>query len=342
VSPQPTEQIAPGATNSEPSAPLVVEGLSVELETRVGRVGAVRDVSLVARSGEVTALLGESGSGKTLTALAITGLLDPAARVSSGRVRVDGVDVLKLSNSERLSYAGQKISMVFQEAQSVLNPVYTVGTALAEPLRIHRGMSAGAAKREAVQLMERVGVPEASSRVGSYPHEFSGGLLQRILIGIAIALHPSVLIADEPTTALDVTVQAQILDLLRTLRHEEGMAVVLITHDLAVAVAEAANVAVMYAGRIVESGPTNAVVTTPRHPYTRALLKAVPRRLLPGQRLNPIPGYPPPVTAIPSGCAFRSRCPMAQEICAVTRPPLQLIDPNHASACHFATEVSGD
>ena len=321
---------------------LEVDGLSVEIRTPGGTVRAVNDVSFVARSGETLALLGESGCGKSMTAQAIVGLLEPVAEVVSGSVVVDGIDVVPLSRAKRRKLAGPSLAIVFQDALTALNPVYTVGTQLAEPFRIHEGLSAKEARKRAIDLMASVGIPEPESRIKSYPHQFSGGMRQRLLIAMAVALNPSVLLADEPTTALDVTIQAQIMDLLRRLRTERNMAVVLITHDLAVVAEEADNVAVMYAGNVVETGPVREVFGTPRHPYTKGLLDSVPSDSDRGSELKSIPGTPPDLHSIPEGCVYQARCPLAQDICRQQRPELLPLSPTRSSACHFSEEITHD
>ncbi len=278
---------------------LEVTGLTVELHTPRGDVRAVDEVSFTAYRGQTLALLGESGCGKSMTAQAVAGLLEPIAEVTGGRVVLGDEDLLTVSRKRRRQVAGPLLSIVFQDALTALNPVYTVGTQLAEPFRIHQKMSAKAARVKAIELMGHVGIPEPESRVDSYPHQFSGGMRQRLLIAMAVALSPKVLIADEPTTALDVTVQAQILALLARLRAEHEMAVVLITHDLAVVAEEADRVAVMYAGRIVESGRVSEVFEDPRHPYTRGLLESVPVDAERGADLRSIPGSPPDLFSIP-------------------------------------------
>lgn len=313
---------------------LEVDGLAVDIETPNGIVRAVNEASFSARTGETIALLGESGCGKSMTAQAIVGLLDPVANVTSGEVRLDGVDLLTLSVSDRRKISGPDLGIVFQDALTALNPVYTVGTQLAEPFRIHEGLSARSAKRRAIELMERVGIPEPSSRVNAYPHQFSGGMRQRLLIAMAIALNPKVLLADEPTTALDVTVQAQIMELLRDLRAERQMAVVLITHDLAVVAEQADQVAVMYAGNIVETGPVGDVFAAPRHPYTKGLLDSVPAKVERGAALPSIAGTPPDLASIPQGCAYQDRCALVEDICRTERPILEQRGPGRSSACH--------
>lgn len=319
---------------------LDVSGLSVELRTPRGIVRAVDGVSFVARAGQTIALLGESGCGKSMTAKAVAGLLDPIADLAEGAVVLDGVDLAPLTPKQRLKYAGPALGIVFQDALTALNPVYTVGTQLGEAYRIHEKVSAKEAKKRAIELMRRVGIPEPESRVDAYPHQFSGGMRQRILIAMAVALNPQVLIADEPTTALDVTVQAQIMELLRSLREERDMAVVLITHDLAVVSEEADTVAVMYAGCVVETGPVAEVFARPAHPYTKGLLDSVPVNIGRHEDLRSIPGSPPELRDIPSGCVYQARCPLAQEICRQQRPPLAARGDARAAACHFSELVA--
>jgi oligopeptide transport system ATP-binding protein len=329
----PAEQI-----DADPA--LEVDRLSIDIRTITGTVRAVNEVSFAAHRGETLALLGESGCGKSMTATALVGLLEPVADVVGGSARLGDVDLLAVDKKKRLQLAGTELSIVFQDALTALNPVYTVGTQLAEPFRIHRGLSAKDAKRKAVELMAHVGIPQAESRLNSYPHQFSGGMRQRLLIAMAVALNPSVLIADEPTTALDVTVQAQIMALLRDLRSESHMAVVLITHDLALVAEEADRVAVMYAGNIVETGPVSEVFANPRHPYTKGLLNSVPVNAVRGQDLKSIGGAPPDLHSIPAGCVYQARCPLARDICETERPTLESVSAGRTSACHFPEEVS--
>ncbi|MDV3128845.1 ABC transporter ATP-binding protein [Mycobacterium sp. 21AC1] len=320
---------------------LEVDGLCVDIRTIAGTVRAVDNVSFEAHRGETLALLGESGCGKSMTATALVGLLEPVARVVSGSAVLagqgDGVDLFEADRKQRRKLAGTELAIVFQDALTALNPLYTVGTQLAEPFRIHRGLSAKEAKQKAVELMTRVGIPEPENRLGSYPHQFSGGMRQRLLIAMAVALNPTVLIADEPTTALDVTVQAQIMALLRDLRTEYHMAVVLITHDLALVAEEADRVAVMYAGQIVETGPVAEVFGNPRHPYTAGLLSSVPVDAARGEALKSIGGVPPDLHSIPAGCVYQDRCPLAADICITTRPVLE--GDGRRSACHFPEKV---
>ncbi|MFD8383454.1 ABC transporter ATP-binding protein [Streptomyces sp. NPDC059679] len=333
---KPSTLPAPAAAEG---AALEVEGLRVELRTPSGTVRAVDDVSFSVRKGRTLALLGESGCGKSMTALSIAGLLDPVAEVTEGSVRVSGTDVLRLSPAGRRKLAGPGLSIVFQDALTALNPVQPVGRQLAEPFRIHRGLSRREAKEKAIELMTRVGIPEPRLRARSYPHQFSGGMRQRLLIAMAVALDPDVLIADEPTTALDVTVQAQIMRLLRDLQTERDMAIVLITHDLAVVAQRADDVVVMYAGNVVETGPVQEVFARPRHPYTKGLLDSVPEHAVRGRPLPAVPGSPPELSAVPSGCVFQARCPLARERCAQERPQLVSVDASRSAACHFSEEL---
>lgn len=321
---------------------LEVDGLSVEFRTDYGTVRAVRDVSWHLDRGETLAILGESGSGKSVSAQAIMGILEsPPARITSGAVRFNGTDLLTLPAAEQRAVRGAEISMVFQDALSALNPVFTVGAQIAEMFRVHRGTPKKEAMDKAAELMDRVRIPGAKGRVKDYPHQFSGGMRQRVMIAMALALDPAVIIADEPTTALDVTVQAQIVDLLLELQQENGMGIVLITHDLGV-VAETANrVAVMYAGRIVETGAIDDVFGRPAHPYTVGLMNSIPRLDQIGSRLSPIVGSPPSLAAIPPGCAFHPRCPRAQDVCRADDPALLEVVPGRRSACHFAKDVLG-
>jgi oligopeptide transport system ATP-binding protein len=331
------DHLATEKVDADPA--LEVDGLSVDIRTITGTVRAVNEVSFAAHRGETLALLGESGCGKSMTATALVGLLEPVAEVVEGTVRLAGQDLLAADRKVRRKLAGTELAIVFQDALTALNPLYTVGTQLAEPFRIHHGMSTRQAKHKAVELMARVGIPQPESRLNSYPHQFSGGMRQRLLIAMAVALNPSVLIADEPTTALDVTVQAQIMALLRDLRAEYHMAVVLITHDLALVAEEADRVAVMYAGNIVETGPVSEVFANPRHPYTKGLLNSVPVHAVRGEELKSIGGAPPDLHSIPAGCVYQARCPLARDICATTRPTLDPVGTHRKAACHFPEEV---
>ncbi|MGW0594853.1 ABC transporter ATP-binding protein [Streptosporangium sp. NPDC002607] len=319
---------------------LAVDDLHVEFTTRQGVVRAVNGVSYSLNPGETLAVLGESGSGKSVTAQAIMGILDtPPARVSRGEIRFRGTDLLRLPEEARSQIRGRRIAMIFQDALSALNPVFTVGFQIGEMFRVHRGASRRDAERKAIELMDRVRIPGARQRVHDYPHQFSGGMRQRIMIAMAIALDPEVLIADEPTTALDVTVQAQIMELLAELRRESDMGLILITHDLGVVADVADRIAVMYGGRIVEKAPVHDIYRKPAHPYAKGLLDSVPRVDRKGQELFAIKGMPPNLLDMPSGCSFHPRCPYRQNDCVTDTPPLYEIGPTRASACHYWREV---
>ncbi|MFI9426170.1 ABC transporter ATP-binding protein [Streptomyces achromogenes] len=318
---------------------LEVRDLRVEFQTRDGVARAVDGVGYAVDAGETLAVLGESGSGKSVTAQAVMGILDtPPGRITGGRVLFQGRDLLTLKESERRRIRGAEMAMIFQDALSALNPVLTVGDQLGEMFVVHRGMSRGDARARAVELMERVRIPAAAQRVRDYPHQFSGGMRQRIMIAMALALRPALVIADEPTTALDVTVQAQVMDLLAELRHEYRMGLILITHDLGVVADVADRIAVMYAGRIVESAPVHDLYRAPAHPYTRGLLDSVPRLDRRGRELNAIKGLPPNPLRVPPGCSFHPRCPMAQDVCRTDEPPLYEVPGGRGSACHFWRE----
>ncbi len=319
---------------------LEVQQLSVEFRTDYGTVNAVNDLSYSLDAGETLAILGESGSGKSVSAQAIMGIIDtPPGYITSGEIRYQGRDLLTLTPAEQRALRGAEIAIVFQDALSALNPVFTVGAQIAEMFQVHRGASKKQALASAAELMDRVRIPSARSRLKDYPHQFSGGMRQRVMMAMALALSPKVLIADEPTTALDVTVQAQIMDLLQELQADNDMGVILITHDLGVVGEIADRVAVMYAGRIVETGGIAEVFGDPAHPYTVGLMNSIPRVDQRGQRLSPILGSPPNLAAIPAGCPFHPRCPRAEHRCGVERPPLREVMVGRRSACHFAEEV---
>jgi oligopeptide transport system ATP-binding protein len=319
---------------------LEVDNLQVEFRTRDGVAKAVNGVSYTVDEGETLAVLGESGSGKSVTAQAVMGILDsPPGFVTGGAVRFRGQDLLALPEDERRVYRGRNIAMIFQDALSSLNPVFSVGWQIGEMFRVHEGLSKRDAQERAIGLMDQVRIPAARERVGDYPHQFSGGMRQRIMIAMAIALDPDVLIADEPTTALDVTVQAQIMELLADLQRERKMGLILITHDLGVVADVADKISVMYAGRIMEKAPVGEIYARPAHPYTKGLLESIPRLDLKGKELSAIRGLPPSLTRIPPGCEFNPRCPYAQQICRDERPPLFDVAPGRQSACHFAREV---
>ncbi|WP_103531156.1 ABC transporter ATP-binding protein [Streptomyces sp. SM11] len=319
---------------------LEVRDLHVEFHTREGVAKAVNGVNYSVAEGETLAVLGESGSGKSVTAQAIMGILDmPPGKITGGEILFKDQDLLKLKPEERRKIRGQEMAMIFQDALSSLNPVLTVGEQLGEMFVVHRGMSRKDAKARSVELMDRVRIPAAKERVGNYPHQFSGGMRQRIMIAMAMALEPSLIIADEPTTALDVTVQAQVMELLAELQRELNMGLILITHDLGVVADVADKIAVMYAGRIVETAPVHAIYQAPAHPYTKGLLRSIPRLDQKGQELYAIRGLPPNLTRIPPGCAFNPRCPMAQDVCRSDVPPLYEVDEQRRSACHFWKET---
>jgi oligopeptide transport system ATP-binding protein len=323
---------------------LEVKDLFVEFRTRDGVAKVINGVSYYLDQGEALAVLGESGSGKSVTAQAIMGILDmPPGFIPSGEILFEGRDLLKMSEGERRATRGRDIAMIFQDALSALNPVYKVGYQISETLRRRMDMSKDAAMKRSIELMDLVRIPAAKQRVNDYPHQFSGGMRQRVMIAMALAMNPKVLIADEPTTALDVTVQAQIMDLLADLRRDLNMGVILITHDLGVVADVADRIAVMYAGRIVEHADVHAIYKAPAHPYTKGLLESIPRLDMKGNELATIKGLPPNLMSIPPGCPFNPRCQYAQEICRTTVPPNKDLGGGRTSRCHFAEEVlNGD
>ncbi|OLT03772.1 dipeptide/oligopeptide/nickel ABC transporter ATP-binding protein [Pseudonocardia sp. CNS-004] len=322
-------------------AVLEVDGLTVGFPTDDGLVQAVRGVSYQLRRGEVLGIVGESGSGKSVTSMAVMGLLPGSARIT-GSVRFGGKELVGAPDAELSKIRGRRIAMIFQDPMTSLNPVYTVGYQIAEAVRAHHDVGKDAAMARAAELLEIVRIPNAKARLASYPHELSGGMRQRVVIAIAMANDPDVIIADEPTTALDVTVQAQILDALDTAREETGAAMVLITHDLGVIAGRADRVLVMYAGKLVESGSAEDVFYTPRMPYSLGLLGSLPRLDRPSERLTPIPGAPPSLVNMPPGCPFTPRCPLAREACDAEEPALApTTGPDHSAACHFSSELVG-
>ena len=341
----------PSAVRKTTTGPVLeVDDLHVEFRTRSGVVNAVNGISYTVDRGETLAILGESGSGKSVSAQAIMGILDvPPAVITGGGIRFRGRDMLAMNAEDQRQIRGPGISMIFQDALSALNPVYSVGFQIGEMFRAHRGASRKEAKQRAVELMDRVRIPAAARRVNDYPHQFSGGMRQRVMIAMALALDPRILIADEPTTALDVTVQAQVMDLLKDLQRDTGMGLVLITHDLGVVNEVADRVAVMYAGKIVETGTVDDVFTRPAHPYTLGLMNSIPQVEAKGGRLNPIVGQPPNLASIPSGCSFHPRCPRRRtgaealpgRDCFSDVPPLRLVVPGREAACHYSEEVLG-
>ena len=314
---------------------LEVRDLRTVFRTRAGDIHAVNDVSFSVREGELLGVVGESGSGKSVTMMSLLGLLPvPPAVVSGGPVTFEGRDLLRLSEEELRGVRGARVGFVFQDPMTSLNPVLTVGFQIMEPLRRHLGLGRRAARARAAELLALVGIPAAASRLDDYPHQFSGGMRQRVMIAIALACEPKLLIADEPTTALDVTIQAQILDLMLELRERLGMAVVWITHDLGVIAGIADRVLVLYGGQIVEHAPVDALFADPRHPYTQALLTTVPRvRGERAERLMTIKGQPPILGRFPDACTFRDRCPHAFDICHRLNPQRYEVGPGHDAAC---------
>ncbi|MCI2423020.1 ABC transporter ATP-binding protein [Saccharopolyspora sp. K220] len=316
---------------------LEVSNLRVEFRTEDGPVIAAKDVSFTLAEGEILALVGESGCGKSVTAMSIPRLLDRDSTTLSGSVVLDGVELTGLPEKKMRDIRGAEISVVFQEPMSSLNPAYPVGRQIAEVLRRHERISGAQLRQRVVELLELVGIPDAAQRVRAYPHELSGGMRQRVMIAIAVACNPKVLIADEPTTALDVTIQAGILDVIRNLRDALGTAVILITHDLGVVADIADRVVVMYAGRPVEQSPTREIFDQPQHPYTLGLLGALPgRAVLRGgrRRLTEIPGLVPPPTSDPDECQFAARCGRASDVCTASRPIAEEVRGGHLVACH--------
>ena len=324
---------------------LEIEDLRVELALRDGPVPVIDGLSLRLEAGRTLCFVGESGCGKSMTALAVMGLLPDTGRVARGAIRLDGTDLVGLPEDRMRAVRGNDVSMIFQEPMTSLNPVYTVGEQIAEVLRRHKGLSARDAHAAAVDLLDAVRIPNARSRVDAYPHEMSGGQRQRVMIAIALACRPKLLIADEPTTALDVTVQAQIFELLRELGRETGTAIILITHDMGAVAEMADDVIVMYAGRGIETGGVDAILDDPRHPYTKGLISCVPHLTADvhaeRRSLTEIPGIVPGLASFGAdACLFASRCPIAAPVCTASRPADHVIAPGHAAACHFAEETA--
>jgi peptide/nickel transport system ATP-binding protein len=322
---------------------LEIDNLAAEFSTESGTIRAVDGLSLAVESGETLAVVGESGSGKSVTALSVLRLVPPSGRIVIGAIRLEGDNLIDKSEREMRAIRGNRISMIFQEPMSSLNPAYTIGQQIAEPFIIHRRLGAATARQQALQLLRLVQIAEPERRLDDYPHELSGGMRQRVMIAIALACRPVLLIADEPTTALDVTIQAQILDLMRDLQAKLGMAILLITHDFGVVAEIARRVAVMYAGRIIEQGPVAAIFDRPLHPYTRALMSAVPRlgssQMEEPLRLSEIGGTVVTLTGPAIGCSFRSRCPLAMARCHAETPLLRALPDGHGIACHKTSEM---
>ena len=314
---------------------LEVQNLAITLQTQRGAVRAVHDLGFTLARGETVGLIGESGCGKSLTALALLGLLPDGASVR-GSIRFDGQELLAMPDKALCQLRGNRMAMVFQEPMSALNPVHSIGRQVAEPLRLHQGLSARQARTQAMELLERVGIARAAERLDAYPHQFSGGQRQRITIAMALACGPDLLIADEPTTALDVTVQRQILELLAGLVAERGMALILISHDLGVIAQSVARTLVMYGGTVVESGPTRAVFGAMAHPYTQGLFAARPRlgtARVAGERLPTIAGSVPDLADLPAGCPFAGRCPRTLDACHAALPPAVALGAGHEARC---------
>jgi oligopeptide/dipeptide ABC transporter ATP-binding protein len=312
---------------------LAVRDLHVQIAGRRGTVRAVDGVSLEVDRGEAVGLVGESGSGKSMTLRAILGVLPAEARVTSGQVLLDGVDLVPLGNTALNHIRGPKISMIFQEPMSALNPVMRVGWQIAEGPQVHLGLHRAKAAERALELMRRVGIPDPERRFRAYPHEFSGGMRQRVMIAIALSCEPEIILCDEPTTALDVTIQDQILRLLARLCRETGASLIFVTHDLPVVAQVCQRVAVMYGGQLVERGEVREVLLDPRHPYTLGLVRSAPDFEYVRESLVPIPGSPPSLITPPSGCRFHPRCQFVEEDCKVTETPLRLLPGGRATAC---------
>jgi peptide/nickel transport system ATP-binding protein len=335
---------APSSTTTAPL--LAIEDLRTYFFTRDGVVRAVDGVSYSVRAGETLAVVGESGCGKSVTALSILRLIaSPPGRVVGGTIRFQGGNLLEFSDAEMRAIRGNEISMIFQEPMTSLNPVLTIGRQITETLMLHQRLDHKAAVARAVEMLKLVNIPEAQRRIGQYPHELSGGMRQRVMIAMALACNPKLLIADEPTTALDVTIQAQILDLMRDLKTKIGAAIILITHDLGVVAEMAERVVVMYAGRKVEEAPVDSLFSSPQHPYTKGLLNSVPQlgetlKEHPRERLVEIPGMVPSLRSEIVGCAFAPRCPLATDLCRTEAPQLGEKRPGHIAACHHSDRVA--
>lgn len=313
---------------------LEVKDLYTSFFTHLGEVKAVNGVSFTAGPGEIIGIVGESGSGKSVTSLSIINLLPYPGKIVAGSIILAGKELVNLPEKEMQKIRGNEISIIFQDPMTSLNPVFTVGEQIMEPLVRHRGFSRGEARQKAVEMLAMVGIPGPEKRINQYPHEFSGGMRQRVMIAMALCCRPKLLIADEPTTALDVTVQAQIIELMKELRDQTGTAIILITHDLGVVAGMCSRVMVMYAGSIVEQGDRRSIFYHPRHPYTQGLLKSVPgARLKHKGRLQPIEGQPPDLLNTTAGCPFCPRCEQAMLICAEQQPPYTVFGPAHRAAC---------
>ncbi len=332
-------------TNGYGTEPLLeVKNLRTQFFTQDGVVKAVEDVSFYVMPGETLGVVGESGSGKSITGLSIMRLIpSPPGKIVTGEVIFEGQDLLKLSDDQMRRIRGNQIAMIFQDPMTSLNPVLTINRQISEALQLHMGMSKDQAKARAIELLRMVGIPNAEERIDQYPHQFSGGMRQRVMIAMALSCNPKLIIADEPTTALDVTIQAQILDLMRSLQSERNTGVMMITHSMGVVAGMADRVQVMYAGSIVETASTEEIFANPRHPYTVGLMKSIPRLdAREREKLEPIRGLPPDLIDLPDMCPFVPRCDYAREKCEQKRPPLLEVAPGHMSACWFWEEVTKD
>ncbi len=317
---------------------LSVENLRIEFPTRHGTLVAIDDASFHIDEGEILGVVGESGAGKSITGMSIIGLLDPPGRIAGGRIHLDGQRIDNLPYEEMRRIRGKKIGAIFQDPLTSLNPLYTIGRQLVETIRTHSQMSSAKAQERAIELLVEVGIPAAARRIDSYPHQFSGGMRQRVVIALALCANPRLIIADEPTTALDVSVQAQIITLLKTLSREHGTAVMLVTHDMGVIAETAERVAVMYAGRLAEIGPVQEVIQRPKHPYTVGLMGSIPAIGHRIERLIQIEGAMPRLNDIPQGCAFNPRCPKAAERCRIERPELVPVETSEAACWLYDRE----
>jgi peptide/nickel transport system ATP-binding protein len=317
------------ATMSDPI--LKVEHLRIEFDTRRGILVAVDDISFDVKPGEVFGIVGESGAGKSLTGQAIIGLLEPPGRIAAGRISLNDQRIDQLPYEQMRRIRGKKIGMIFQDPLTSLNPLYTIGKQLVETILTHSAMSSQQARQHAIKLLDEVGIPAAENRIDHYPHQFSGGMRQRVVIALALCVHPNLIIADEPTTALDVSIQAQIINLLKRLCQEHDTAVILITHDMGVIAEISDRVAVMYAGRLVEVGDVRDVVKSPQHPYSQGLMSSIPSLHHKSEKLTQIEGTMPRLTEIPRGCAFHPRCPQAFDRCRNQRPDLLETEPTKAA-----------
>jgi oligopeptide transport system ATP-binding protein len=336
-----TTSAKPGSVRGGGMPLLEVKNLQTQFFTQDGVVKAVDDVSFYVMPGETLGVVGESGSGKSITGLSIMRLIpNPPGRIVNGEVIFNGKDIIKMSEEQVRAIRGNDIAMIFQDPMTSLNPVLTINRQISESLQLHMGMNKSQARARSVELLEMVGIPNATERVDQYPHQFSGGMRQRVMIAMALSCNPKLLIADEPTTALDVTIQAQILDLMRTLQSETGTGVIMITHSMGVVAGMADRVQVMYAGHIVETASTTEIFANPRHPYTVGLMKSIPRLdARSKEKLQPIRGLPPDLIDLPDMCPFVPRCNYARDKCEQKNPPLLEVAPGHLSACWFWEEV---